>query len=59
MKKGLLFNFTQTVYKGFNEVKYDLTRNINSKKKNQTEIKIAKNGKTYLDKGNYNFSTSK
>ena len=31
-EKGTLFNFTQTVYKGFNEVKYDLTRNINSKK---------------------------
>lgn len=56
-KKGTLFNFTQTVYKGFNEVKYDLTRNINSKKKNQTEIKIAKNGKTYLEPGTYLFST--
>ena len=56
-KKGTLFNFTQTVYKGFNQVKYDLTRNINSKKKNQTEIKIAKNGKTYLEPGTYMFST--
>lgn len=56
-KKGTLFNFTQTVYKGFNQVKYDLTRNINSKKKNQTEIKIAKNGKTYLEPGTYLLST--
>lgn len=56
-KKSTLFNFTQTVYKGFNEVKYDLTRNMDSKKKNQTKIKIAKNGKTYLEPGTYMFST--
>ena len=56
-EKGTLFNFTQTVYKGLIEVKYDLTRNINSKKKNQTEIKIAKNGKTYLEPGTYLLST--